>query len=109
MVWIYHQSSGRLYQGKELVETGYSGSLTNKNNPDRQHVRGMGPLPRGTYRITGHSTSKGPYTIILVQTSGDVLWSFGVPHTWRTRWQACGLCVRRLYYYVPEDTATRVA
>ncbi|MEM6159537.1 tlde1 domain-containing protein [Erwinia sp. P6884] len=58
----------------EWVETGYSGSLTNKNNPDRQHVKGMGPLPRGRYQIAGHSASKGPYTIILEQTSGE---SFG--------------------------------
>jgi hypothetical protein len=71
MAWKYEQSTGRLYNGSELVETGYSGSLTNKNNPDRQQVKGMGPLPRGTYRIAGHSTSKGPVTIILEQTSGD--------------------------------------
>lgn len=74
MAWKYEQSTGRLYHGSELVETGYSGSLTNKNNPDRQQVKGMGPLPRGTYRIAGSSTSKGPMTIILEQTSGD---SFG--------------------------------
>ncbi|MCT4706178.1 DUF2778 domain-containing protein [Enterobacteriaceae bacterium H11S18] len=71
MAWKYEQSTGRLYYGSELVETGYSGSLTNKNNPDRQQVKGMGPLPRGTYRIAGHSVSKGPMTIILEQTSGD--------------------------------------
>lgn len=71
MKWKYEQSTGRLYYGSELVETGYSGSLTNKNNPNRQHVKGMGPIPRGTYRIAGHSTSKGPMTIILEQTSGD--------------------------------------
>lgn len=74
MAWKYEQSTGRLYNGSELVETGYSGSLTNKNNPDRQQVKGLGPLPRGTYRIAGHSISKGPVTIILEQTSGD---SFG--------------------------------
>ncbi len=45
-----------------------------KNNPDRQHVKGLGPLPRGTYKIAGHSNSKGPITIILEQTSGE---SFG--------------------------------
>ncbi|WP_428945970.1 hypothetical protein ACQK5W_08345 [Pantoea sp. FN060301] len=48
----------------EWVETGYSGSLTNKNNPDRQHDKGMGPLPRETYQIAGHSACKGPYTIL---------------------------------------------
>lgn len=71
MAWKYEQSTGRLYSGSELVEKGYAGNLTNKNNPDRQHVKGMGPLPRGTYRIAGHSASKGPYTIILMQTSGE--------------------------------------
>lgn len=74
MTWTYEQSTGHLYHNSEFIEAGYSGSLTNKNNPDRQHVRGMGPLPQGTYRIAGHSTSKGPLTIILVQTSGE---SFG--------------------------------
>lgn len=74
MAWKYEQSTGRLYSGSELVETGYSGNLTNKNNPDRQQVKGMGPIPRGTYRIAGHSQSKGPVTIILEQTSGE---SFG--------------------------------
>lgn len=71
MAWKYEQSTGRLYHDSELVETGYSGNMTNKNNPDRQQVKGMGPLPRGTYRIAGHSASKGPYTIILLQTSGE--------------------------------------
>ncbi|CNL05270.1 tlde1 domain-containing protein [Yersinia pseudotuberculosis] len=71
MAWIYKQSTGQIYHNDELVDAGYSGVLTNKNNPDRQQVRGMGPLPRGTYRITGQSTSKGPMTIILQQTAGD--------------------------------------
>ncbi|WP_313667912.1 tlde1 domain-containing protein [Atlantibacter sp.] len=74
MMWTYHQSTGEMYDDCELVETGYSGALTNKNNPDRHHVKGLGPLPRGTYKIAGHSTSKGPVTIILEQTSGE---SFG--------------------------------
>lgn len=49
MAWKYEQSTGKLYSGTERIETGYSGNLTNKNNPDRQHVSGMGPIPRGTY------------------------------------------------------------
>ena len=74
MTGAYHQSTGELWHEGELVGKGYSGNLTNKNNPDRQHVRGMGPLPRGTYYIVGHSTSKEPMTIILKMTSGQ---SFG--------------------------------
>lgn len=71
MTWIYHQSSGKIYHNSEHVDTGYSGVYTNKNNPSRQQVRGMGPLPRGTYRITGFSASLGPMTILLEQTSGE--------------------------------------
>lgn len=71
MAWVYHQSTGELWHNGKLIGRGYSGSLTNKNNPDRQHVRGMGPIPRGTWRIGGHSRSKGPMTITLIQISGE--------------------------------------
>jgi len=71
MVWTYKQSTGEMFHDGELVGQGYSGVLTNKNNPDRQQVKGMGPLPRGMYAITSHGTSKGPMTIILEQRSGD--------------------------------------
>ncbi|KAB8306708.1 DUF2778 domain-containing protein [Erwinia endophytica] len=74
MTWTYKQSSGELFHNGQFIEKGYSGRMTNKNNPDRQQVRGLGPLPRGIYRISGQSNSKGPMTIILVQTSGE---SFG--------------------------------
>lgn len=74
VTWTYKQSTGELFHNGELVGKGYSGVLTNKNNPDRQHVKGMGPLPRGTYRIGSTTSSKGPMTIELHQTSGN---SFG--------------------------------
>lgn len=45
MAWTYYQSTGELWQNGKLVGKGYSGSLTNKNNPDRQHVKSMGPIP----------------------------------------------------------------
>lgn len=47
MGWKYEQSTGKMYKDGKLIETGYSGALTNKNNPDRQHVKGLGPLPAG--------------------------------------------------------------
>lgn len=71
MTWRYEQSTGRLYQNGNYKGKGYSGSLTNKNNPEREHVKGMGPLPRGTYRIGGYTRSKGPWTIELTQISGE--------------------------------------
>lgn len=71
MTWTYKQSTGEMFHNGSKVDTGYSGVLTNKNNPDRQQVKNMGPLPRGAYAITGHGTSKGPVTIILEQRSGE--------------------------------------
>jgi len=49
--WLYKQSTGELYKDGALIAIGYSGVLTNKNNPDREQVRGMGPIPRGIWRI----------------------------------------------------------
>jgi len=68
--WTYKQSTGELFRDGTLIEKGYSGSLTNKNNPDREQVRGMGPIPRGTWKIGGTGTSKGPLTITLIHVSG---------------------------------------
>ena len=68
--WLYKQSTGELYRDGKLIETGYSGVLTNKNNPDREQVRGMGPIPRGTWKIGSAGTSKGPLTITLIHISG---------------------------------------
>lgn len=69
--WIYKQSTGELFKDGKLIEKGYSGALTNKNNPDREQVRGMGPIPRGTWKIGGTGTSKGPLTITLIHISGN--------------------------------------
>ncbi len=71
MPWTYKQSTGELFYNGNFIEKGYSGRMTNKNNPDRQQVKGLGPLPRGTYRIAGQTRSKGPMTIVLSQVSGD--------------------------------------
>ena len=71
MAWIYEQSTGRLYHNGSLKGSGYSGKMTNKNNPDRQQVKSLGPLPRGTYRIGSTTRSLGPLTIELHQTSGE--------------------------------------
>lgn len=71
MAWIYKQSTGELFHNGEMIEQGCAGRMTNKNNPDRQQVRGLGPLPQGTYHIGGYTHSKGPLTITLIQTSGE--------------------------------------
>ena len=69
--WTYKQSTGELFRDGKLIETGYSGVLTNKNNPDREQVRDMGPIPRGTWKIGSTGTSRGPLTITLNHISGN--------------------------------------
>lgn len=71
MTWTYKQSTGELSHNGKHIEIGYSGVLTNKNNPDREQVKGMGPIPRGSWKIAGVSSSKGPLTIILMHVSGN--------------------------------------
>ena len=59
---FYEQKTGRFVicdyddGGVERVvyETvGYSGRGSHKNNPESQHVKRLGPIPRGVYRIRG--------------------------------------------------------
>ena len=69
--WIYKQSTGELFRNGKIFGKGYSGVLTSKNNPDREHVRGMGPIPRGQWRIGSTGNSKGPLTITLNYISGS--------------------------------------
>lgn len=53
--FTYEQSSGAFwlingdYQCPLCV--GSAGSARHRNNPDAQHIRGEGPLPRGFYRL----------------------------------------------------------
>lgn len=72
MSWTWDQSAG-IMTGHNDTYHGYSGLDAGKNNPALQDAKGIGPLPRGTYRMTGigNSPNTGPNTITLVQTSGD--------------------------------------
>jgi hypothetical protein len=55
-MWIWNQANGNLSRNGELVGTGYAGGSKGKhpeavNNPAFEYVRGVGPLPKGTYTI----------------------------------------------------------
>jgi hypothetical protein len=65
-VWTYHQRSGLLIRGLAKFQC-YAGRGEGRNNPAMEHVQGVGPIPKGRYRMTGvkHNGSTGPYTIIL--------------------------------------------
>lgn len=51
MPWTYHQRTGLVTRGSVTIRGGYAGHGAGYNNPAMQHVRGIGPLPRGSYTI----------------------------------------------------------
>jgi len=66
-MWTYHQSSGRLFHDGAPVATGYSGFGRGKNSPSMQAARGVGPIPRGRWKIVElyNSQNVGPYALKL--------------------------------------------
>lgn len=73
MVWIYHQASGVLEHDGVVIETGYSGQGKYKNDPSAQALKGLGPVPRGTYSI-GNSYEHpdlGPVVMNLLPRAGN--------------------------------------
>ena len=71
-MWTWDQSSGKLYHDGIFISRGYSGFDYGKNNPSKQDIKGIGPIPRGHWLITGayHSQNTGPFTIGLVPKFG---------------------------------------
>lgn len=73
-MWTYHQSTGALHRDDgQLVMVGYSGHAEGLNNPDLEHVRNVGPIPRGDWTIgkAFHHPSKGPVCMRLTP-AGDI-------------------------------------
>lgn len=67
MSWTWDQSAGELRRDGDLVSRGYSGRDRGKNNPALQGMRGIGPIPRGRWRMANvyNSRNVGPYAITL--------------------------------------------
>jgi hypothetical protein len=76
VVWKFEQRTGDLFHNDRFVGTGYSGhgktAKDGRNNPEMQHVRGVGPCPRGKYRIgkARHSKHVGPMAMDLTPLPG---------------------------------------
>jgi hypothetical protein len=76
MAWVYEQDSGDLFLNGKFIATGYSGAgkrrSQGRNNSDLQHVRGIGPCPRGVWDIKGPRDSKnvGPIAFDLAPRPG---------------------------------------
>jgi len=50
-MWTWLQSEGDLWHDGRFVHTGYSGFGEGKNNPAMQEIHGIGPLPKGKYKM----------------------------------------------------------
>lgn len=72
-MWTYDQSTGELRDKTgALVTRGYSGKGRGENNPALEKERGIGPIPRGKWRMQSvyNSTSVGPFAIVLWSEDG---------------------------------------
>lgn len=77
-MWTYEQSTGVLKLGDKLVSVGYSGFGDGRNNPDKQSVPNIGPIPTGFYHIgepecVDTPGPHGPYVLRLSPEPGTVL------------------------------------
>lgn len=73
-MWIYHQSSGKLYRDAAFISAGYSGNGRGKNNPALETAKGIGPIPVGDWIIKEpyNSANTGPYTLPLWADDGKL-------------------------------------
>lgn len=74
MPWIYDQRTGRMIGPNGEEFHGYSGSLgIHQNNPDSEHIRDHGPIPRGHWTIdpTGRTSARTGQFSITVTPRGD--------------------------------------
>ena len=68
MHWEYSQSTGNMkFKGMQVAK-GYSGYRNGKDKPMMEHVRNIGPIPKGEYEIQAPRTSAktGPYVLPLI-------------------------------------------
>jgi hypothetical protein len=66
-MWRWDQSAGELTRNGTFYGKGYAGFGTGKNSPSMQAAKGIGPIPRGKWLMTGvkDSPNTGPFTIVL--------------------------------------------
>jgi len=68
MTWTYSQKSGVLTSPDQKTWQCYAGRDDGKNNPDKQSVHNLGPLPQGQYKfgLAQQGTHLGPNAIPLI-------------------------------------------
>lgn len=67
-MWSYQQNTGNMLDPSgNLACTGYSGAPSGKNDPTKQCIQDVGPIPRGLYTIGApqDTVTHGPYVLPL--------------------------------------------
>ena len=74
-MWIYEQSTGWLSRDGVRLAQGYSGAGEGKNNPAKQSVHDVGPIPEGRYTIGSpvDTVTHGPYVLQLVPNEWNIM------------------------------------
>lgn len=72
MNYVWDQSAGTMSLAGKVISKGYAGRDRGKNNPTMQDAIGVGPIPRGLWRMTAvrNSPNTGPFTIVLEPEPG---------------------------------------
>lgn len=73
MTWTYRQTNGEIDHEGTFQGTGYSGYKEGRNNPAMESVVGIGPVPKGQYRIgPAYSHPRlGPCVMNLIPVGHD--------------------------------------
>lgn len=73
MSWTYKQSAGEMTSPNGVVMQGYSGFGDGENNPKKQNISKIGPIPIGNYTIgpAYHDPEKGPCVMHLTPDSAN--------------------------------------
>jgi hypothetical protein len=71
-MWKWDQSAGELSHNGRIIEHGYAGNGKGLNSPNFQDVRGIGPIPRGMWKMVsvGDIPNTGRFTIVLEPMPG---------------------------------------
>ncbi len=75
MTWTYIQATGELLRNGVSFGFGYSGAPGHVNETASERLKGLGPIPRGLYRLgapVDHETC-GPLSLPLTPVDHDAL------------------------------------
>jgi hypothetical protein len=67
----YSQSTGKFTTSDGTSYDGYSGNGEGLNNPSKESVPFVGPIPKGEYTVTNSNSSKGPTTLVLTPAESN--------------------------------------